>query len=48
MTQGEMLRAKRAGRELPVSKTAEFVSGFGATEPWFQGGNCDGEMTGSR
>lgn len=38
MTPGEMLRSKRAGRELPVSKTAEHVSDFGATEPQFQGG----------
>lgn len=43
-----MLRAGSAGRELPVSKTAEHVSDFGATEPWFQGGNCNGEMTGNR
>lgn len=38
MTPGEMLRSKSEGRELPVSKTAEHVSDFGATEPRFQGG----------
>lgn len=48
MTQGERLRASRAGRALLVSKTAEHVSDFGATESWFQGGDCDREMTGDR